>query len=163
MSIFLFAIVLLVSLVIIPFGLPGLWVMIGAAVGYDALVTGDPIGWVTLIGVTVIAVIAEVLEFTLAGTYTRRFGGSRRGARGAMIGGVVGAIVGFPIPIVGPLVGAFAGAFLGALVAERTGGATNEDSRRAATGALVGRTVAAAMKVGIGILIAGWLLIAAWM
>jgi uncharacterized protein len=162
MSILLFALVLFVSLLMIPFGLPGLWVMIGAAVGYDALVTGDPIGWVTLIGVTLIAVVAEVLEFTLAGTYTRRFGGSRRGARGAMIGGIIGAIVGVPVPIVGSLVGAFAGAFLGALVAERTGGATTEDSRRAATGALVGRTVAAAMKVGFGILVAGWLIVAAW-
>jgi len=49
MEVLLFAAVLLVSLFLIPLGLPGTWIMIGSAIGYDALVSGDPIGWVTIV------------------------------------------------------------------------------------------------------------------
>jgi uncharacterized protein len=161
-SVFLLFLIIIFSLLMIPFGLPGLWVMIAAGVGYNALVGGDPIGWMTLAGVVTIAFISEVLDITLVGRYTRRYGGSRRGAWGAMIGGIAGAIVGVPIPILGSLVGAFLGAFLGALVAERSTGASTADSQRAATGAFFGRVVASVVKVGVGVVVGTWLVLAAW-
>lgn len=160
MAILLLGAILLLSLFIIPLGLPGTWVMLAAGVGYSILVP-DSIGWVTLGGVTVIAVIAEVVEFTLAGQYARKYGGSRRASWGAIIGGTVGAIVGVPVPIIGSIIGAFAGAFIGALVFEYSRGSGAATSTRVAWGALVGRAVAAAMKVGAGIAIAAWLLFAA--
>ncbi len=160
MEVLILAVVLLLSLLIIPLGLPGTWVMIAAGVGYSLLVKGS-IGWPALVAVTLIATVAEILEFTLAGQYARKYGGSKRASWGAIIGGTVGAFVGVPVPIVGPVIGAFGGAFAGALVAEFSRGTGAAASTRVATGALIGRAVASAMKVGAGIVIAAWLMVAA--
>lgn len=153
----LLAAIMLLSLFIIPLGLPGTWVMLAAGVGYSLLVPGS-ISWFTLIAVTIIAVVAEIFEFTLAGQYARKYGGSRRASWGAIIGGTVGAIMGVPVPIIGSIIGAFAGAFVGALVAEYSRGSGAQASTRVATGALIGRAVASAMKVAAGLIIAVWLL-----
>lgn len=160
MEAILLAIIMLVSLFMIPLGLPGTWVMIAAGVGYSILVP-QSIGITALVGTTLLAVIAEIFEFTLAGRYARKYGGSRRASWGAVIGGTVGAVVGLPVPIVGPILGAFAGAFLGALVFEYSRGSGAHASTRVATGALIGRVVASALKVGIGVMIAVWLMTAA--
>jgi len=50
---------------------------------------------------------------------------------------------------------------VGAFVFEMSRGSSGETSTRVATGALIGRVVAAAMKVGIGIGMAAWVLFAA--
>jgi uncharacterized protein YqgC (DUF456 family) len=155
------ALVLLVSLFLIPLGLPGTWVMVAAAVGFNVLTGSERIGVVTLVLVGVLAVIGEVLEFTLAGRYTRRYGGSRRASWGAILGGIVGAIVGVPLPVIGSMIGAFVGAFAGALLFEYTRHADAGIATRVATGALLGRVAAAAMKVAIGLVMAVWLVFAA--
>jgi uncharacterized protein YqgC (DUF456 family) len=160
MEVLLLAVIMFVSLLMIPLGLPGTWVMIAAGVGYSLLVPNS-IGIFALVGVTVLAVVAEVFEFTLAGSYARKYGGSRRASWGAIIGGIVGAIVGVPVPVVGPIIGGFAGAFIGALVFEYSRGSGAHASTRVAWGALIGRVVAAALKVAIGFVIAAWLVGAA--
>jgi len=93
MPLLLLACVILLSLVLIVLGLPGLWIMVASAVTYNLVVPGDPIGWVSLIVVGVLALIAELLEFSLTGKYARKYGGSRRAGWGAIFGGIVGAIV----------------------------------------------------------------------
>ena len=160
MEVLLLAVIMFVSLLMIPLGLPGTWVMIAAGVGYSLLVPNS-VGIFALVGVTVLAVIAEIFEFTLAGKYARKYGGSRRASWGAIIGGIVGAIVGFPVPIIGPIIGGFAGAFIGALVFEYSGGSGAHAATRVAWGALIGRVVAAALKVAIGFVIAAWVVGAA--
>jgi uncharacterized protein YqgC (DUF456 family) len=161
MALILLTGVLILSLILIALGLPGLWVMIASAVVYNILIGETAIGWFTLICVGVLAAIAEVIEWTLSGKYARKYGGSRRAAWGAVIGGTLGAILGFPVPIVGPLVGAFAGSFAGALFGELSSGATRRESTRVAWGALVGRVAATAMKMAIGCAIAAWIFFAA--
>lgn len=154
-------IVLILSLALIALGLPGLWVMIASAVVYNITTHTNAIGWFTLVSVGVLALIAEFIEFTLAGKYARKYGGSRRAGWGAMLGGIAGAFMGVPVPIVGPLIGAFIGSFVGALVGELSTGSTRTGAAKAATGALVGRVVATAMKMGVGCAIAAWLFLAA--
>lgn len=157
MEVVILAVIMLLSLFIIPLGLPGTWVMIAAGVGYSLLLPGT-IGTFALIATTAIAVVAEIFEFTLAGKYARKYGGSRRAGWGAIIGGMVGAFVGVPVPLIGPIIGAFAGSFIGALVAEFSRGSDAQSATRVATGAVIGRAVAAAMKVAAGCVIAAWLL-----
>jgi uncharacterized protein len=161
MPLLILAGVIILSLVLIVLGLPGLWIMVASAVVYNMIVPGDPIGWVSLIVVCVLAFVAELLEFTLTGRYARKYGGSRRAGWGAILGGIVGAIVGFPVPIIGPVIGAFVGSFCGALIAELTGGASAGDATRVAKGALIGRVVSTALKIGIGFTIGVWIFIAA--
>jgi uncharacterized protein YqgC (DUF456 family) len=154
----LLVIALFVGLMLIPFGLPGLWVMVGATLLYS---WAEPsrIGLPTLIGLTLLAILAEVLEFLAAGRYARKYGGSRRAAWGAILGGIVGAIIGVPIPVIGSVIGAFAGSFAGALAAEMTLGSRVGDATRVATGALIGRAVATALKVAIGVALLAWVLL----
>ncbi len=160
MELLLLVAVLLLSFIMIPFGLPGLWIMVGSALAYQLLLPGT-IGTATVVGTAILALVAEVLEFTLAGRYARKYGGSRRAGWGAIIGSIIGAIVGVPIFLLGSIVGGFAGAFIGAFIAERSRGTELSGSSRVATGALIGRVVATAMKTGIGIVIAVWVLFAA--
>src|SRR5919204_358015 len=150
MELLLLAAFLLLCLVLIPLGLPGTWLMVGAAVAYPILTNDNSVGVVTMAGTGVLALIGEVIEFSLAGRYARKYGGSRRAEWGAILGGMVGAFVGVPVPIVGPIIGAFAGAFIGALVFEYSRGSGAHAATRVATGALIGRVVAAALKVAIG-------------
>jgi hypothetical protein len=161
MALLILAAVIILSLILIVLGLPGLWIMVASAVVYNMIVPGDPIGWVSLIAVAVLALVAELLEFTMTGRYARKYGGSRRAGWGAILGGIVGAMVGFPVPIVGPIIGAFVGSFVGALVAELTGGASATDATRVAKGALIGRVVSTVLKIGIGFTIGIWIFIAA--
>jgi uncharacterized protein len=161
MQLLILAAVIILSLILIVLGLPGLWIMVATAVVYNMIVPGDPIGWVSLIAVAVLALIAELLEFTMTGRYARKYGGSRRAGWGAIIGGMIGAVVGFPVPIIGPVIGAFVGSFVGALVAELTGGASAGDATRVAKGALIGRVVSTMLKIGIGFTIGIWIFIAA--
>ena len=152
----------LCGLVMIPLGLPGIWLMILAGAGHRLLVSPPTIGWLTLGLLTLIALGAEWLEFSIAGKYTRKYGGSRRASWGAILGGLAGAFVGIPVPVVGSVIGAFAGAFAGALIAEYSIEKRHDKATRAATGALIGRAVATALKSVAGCVIGGWLLMAAW-
>ena len=160
MELLILALVLVVSLVMIPLGLPGLWVIIASAFAYRILVPGT-IGVMTLAGIVIVGIIAEVFEFTLAGQYARKYGGSRRASWGAIIGGTIGAIIGVPVPIVGPIVGGLAGAFAGALFAEMSRGKEAGNAPRIAMGAMIGRAVAAVMKTGVGVVVAVWVFLAA--
>ena len=161
MPLLILSLVIIVSLILIVLGLPGLWIMVASAVTYNLVVPGDPIGWVTLIAVAVLAFVAELLEFSLTGRYARKYGGSRRAGWGAIIGSIVGAVVGFPVPIVGPVIGAFIGSFVGALIAEFSGGSSAGDATRVAKGALIGRVVSTVLKIGIGFTIGIWIFISA--
>lgn len=155
LAIVLLAAALLGGLVLVPLGLPGLWIMLGAGLVFWIALPAGGIGVVSFGIAAALVVLAEVLEFGISGRYARRYGGSRRASWGAIIGGVVGAIVGVPVPILGSLAGAMLGAFVGAFAAELS---VRRDIRsnptRVATGALVGRTVAAATKSALGVLVA---------
>lgn len=153
--------VLLCSVLIIPLGLPGTWAMVAAAIAYALLVPHAGVGVITIGGVAAIALLAELLELGLVAGVTRRYGGSRRAAWGAIVGGFAGVIVGVPVPIVGPMLGGLIGAFVGALIAEFEAAGDHRTATRAAIGAVVARIASAAMKVGVGMAIAVWIMLAA--
>ncbi len=163
MAILILVAILLLSLLMVPLGMPGLLVMVAAAVGYKLLVPNGGVGWFSVGIVAALAFFAEAAEWTLSARYAKRYGGSRRAEWGAIIGGMIGAFVGIPVPVlfVGPILGAFAGSFIGAFAAELSRGSEGRAATRVATGALVGRVVAAALKVAIGVAIAAWILVAA--
>ncbi len=164
MALLLLAAVLLLCLFLVPLGLPGLWLMLTAAFVFNWLVPTASIGWLAIGTAFAMAVLAEVLEFTLSARYTQKYGGSRRAGWGAILGGIAGAIVGVPVPVIGSIIGAFIGSFIGALVLEYTrANATRTTATRVATGALMGRVAAAAAKTGLGCAVAATLLFGAWL
>ena len=161
MAFTLLTLVLIGSMVLIVLGLPGLWIMIASAITYNIVVPSRPMSWLTVIGIVVLGIVAEVLDFSLAGKYARKYGGSRKAAWGAIIGGFVGAIVGVPLPIVGPLIGALIGSFVGAFVGEVRSGGERSAGAKVATGALIGRVLGTVIKVGLGFTVAIWIFFAA--
>lgn len=147
-------IVLMGALLLVPIGLPGLWVMLGAALLYWIVVPTGGVGLVTVLIASGVVIVAEVLEFTITGNYAKRYGGSKRASWGAIIGGIVGAVVGVPIPVIGSLIGAFVGSFAGAFIGELTvDRSTRSNPQRVATGALIGRAVASALKSALGLVV----------
>ncbi|NUQ10978.1 MAG: DUF456 domain-containing protein [Gemmatimonadaceae bacterium] len=149
-----FLAVCLVSIVLVPLGVPGTFIMVAAALAADYFASAG-IGWLAIGTSLILAVIAEVLEWTLSARFAEKYGGSKRAAWGALIGGFVGAFAGVPVPVIGSMIGAFAGAFLGALIGEysqRESDATS--ATRVATGALIGKAAATAIKLAIAFTIA---------
>lgn len=158
MQVLLLIAAIVLGLIMIPFGMPGTLVMFAAALCYYLLVPGGGIGLMTVIGVGVLMAVAEGLEWVLTSRFTKKYGGSRRAGWGAIIGGMVGAFMGVPIPIIGSIIGAFVGAFIGAFVFEWSREQNHGVATRVAWGALLGRVVAAAVKVAIGLAMAAWMI-----
>jgi uncharacterized protein len=145
---------LIIGLVLVPFGLPGLWLMVLGVIGYGWLTGFRTVG-VGLIVLTVgLAALGEALEWWLGFWFAERYGGSKRAGWGALIGGIVGAIVGVPVPVIGSVIGAFVGAFAGAALFEYTRARHAGTALRAGWGALLGRAAAAGLKIGLGLAIA---------
>jgi uncharacterized protein YqgC (DUF456 family) len=161
MAYLLLVLVLAGSMIMIGLGLPGLWIMIASAITYNIVVPERPMSTLTMIGIVALGIVAEVLDFTLAGSYARKYGGSRKAAWGAIIGGTIGAIVGVPIPFVGSLVGALVGSFVGAFVGEVRDAGERGPAAKVATGALIGRVLGTVIKVGLGFMVAIWIFFAA--
>lgn len=157
MTLLLLAIILLLSLLILPFGLPGIWIMVGTAWLFGPMLGMIAVGWLSILATASLALASEVAEFLLAGKYTRTYGGSNRAAWASIAGGLIGALIGVPVPIVGSILGAFVGGFVGAWLAEISLGRSHATATRAATGSLIGRLVAVALKGAIGTVIAVWL------
>jgi uncharacterized protein YqgC (DUF456 family) len=149
-----FVIAMIIAVVLVPLGIPGTFLMVAIALAADYFASAG-IGWIAIGVSLVLAIIAEVLEWTLSASFAKKYGGSPRAGWGALFGGFAGALVGVPVPVIGSVIGAFVGAFLGALVAEysRTG-STSASATRVATGALLGRAAATAIKLAIAITIA---------
>lgn len=142
--------VMALSLLLIPLGIPGLWIMVGIVAA--GLAAGQiSLGvFLLLLG---LAIAAEVAEWVSVDRLGRRYGGSSRTFWGALLGGAVGVVLGAPVPVAGSLIGAFVGTLAGATLAtwldtRRVGG-----SLRAGWGALLGRTVAVGVKVFAGLVI----------
>lgn len=153
LAVLLLAVACLVGLVLVPLGLPGLWVMVLGVIGYGALTEFRSVG-VWTIGITlVLAFTGEIIESWVGFSYARKYGGSRRAGWGALVGGIVGAIVGVPVPVIGSVIGAFVGSFLGAALFEYSYSQRAEVALGAGWGAFLGRAFASAAKVALGLII----------
>jgi len=141
----------LVGLVLIPLGLPGLWVILLGIVGYGYLTDFQTMSAGFLIVIIGLAILGEAFEAWIGFRYAQRYGASKRAGWGALIGGIAGAIVGVPIPIIGSVIAGFAGAFVGAALFEYTAARRTGGAVRAGWGAVLGRAAAAAFKTAVGL------------
>jgi uncharacterized protein len=148
------ALLFLAGLALIALGLPGLWLMVAAVVGYGWLTGFRSIGVVTIAIALALALLGELFELWLGYGLARRYGGSKRAGWGALIGGLVGAVVGVPVPLVGSVIGALLGSFAGAMLFEYSRSWTAGPAVRAGWGALLGRVAATTAKIAVGIVMA---------
>jgi uncharacterized protein YqgC (DUF456 family) len=161
MLILVLTLIALGGLFLTAIGLPGTWIFLAVASASALFDPASPVAWWSIVVGVLLGLIAEGIEWVTASRYARKYGGSPRAAFGALLGGIGGAIVGFPVPLFGPLVGALLGTFIGALVAEYSVSGLSGGAERVAWGAMIGRIVATVAKLGLGIVIAVLVLVAA--
>jgi hypothetical protein len=133
-------------------GLPGTLLIVGLALLYAWATDFTLIQWSTIGWLTLLAVIAEGLEFLAAGAGATAARPSRRVTMGALAGAFAGGIVGAPFLFgIGALLGALAGAFAGAALAVRSEGGTVEDSVTTGLAAMRGRLLGFVVKSAIAV------------
>lgn len=142
--------VMFLSILLIPIGFPGLWIMV-AVVGVGAML--GEIGPGVVVMVIAVAATAELLEFLIVRRMSIRYGGSNRAFWGAIIGGTVGVFMGFPIPVVGPVVAGVLGSFIGAGAIALYESRDLASASRVGWGVVLARAIAAAMKVAAAFVI----------
>ena len=143
---------MVVALVVIPLGLPGLWIMIGIL----AVATyADQVSPIILVLLVVVALLAELAEWMIVARTSARWGGSRKAFWGAIAGGLVGILVGLPVPlpILGPLAAGLLGTFAGAAAVTLWETRALRSAGRVGCGAVLGRAFAAAAKTAAGVVI----------
>jgi uncharacterized protein YqgC (DUF456 family) len=151
-----------VWLVLVFFGLPGNWLIIISTCLFAWWRWDDGVFSIyTLLAITILAVLGELVEFLAGAGGARRAGAGWRGSIGAIAGAVTGAIVGtfmLPIPVLGTLLGACVGAGLGAWGLELASGRKLRDSVRSGIGAGMGEFLGITSKFILGVLI--WVIVA---
>lgn len=145
-----FFLVLAGGILVIPFGLPGCWIILADALVFALAAGFQKITWPILGVLLVMALIAEGVEL-MAGIYgAKRFGASRRAIAGAIAGAILGAILLSPLLfLVGAMLGAFLGSFAGAFLIEFLGDRNLRHALRSGFGAFLGRMGAILAKTGM--------------
>lgn len=146
---------LLVSLIVIPFGLPGTFLIVLAAALYG-LVTGFlDISWTTILFLLGGAIVAEGAEAAAGIVGAKKYGSGGLGIVASMGGGIVGAVLGVPFFFgLGAIPGALAGAFAAAVAVERISGRPTKEAFRAGWGAFVGRLAGTGLKGAMAVAMA---------
>jgi hypothetical protein len=128
-----------ISVLIIPFGAPGTFIIALLALVEGLLTDFIHYSPSLLIWLFGIAVALEGLEFLITGASAKKYGASNKGIIGAIVGAIAGAIIGSGLlPVIGTLIGTLAGAYLGAVGVEYARTQSSEHALRAGFGAFLG-------------------------
>jgi len=149
-------------LVLVVFGLPGNWLIVISTALFAWWRWDDAAFSIyTLIFITGLAVLGELVEFFGGMAGAKRAGAGFRGSIGAIVGAITGAILGtflIPVLLLGTLIGACIGAGIGAWGFELSAGRQTGKSIRSALGAGLGEFLGITSKFALGVLI--WLIVA---
>jgi uncharacterized protein YqgC (DUF456 family) len=143
--------------------LPGLWLPLLVALGFQWF---EPtmFSWWTIGAAVVMGVLAEALEFAAGAAGAAKAGGTKRSAAGAILGTVVGAVLGSMVLLfpVGTILGAVLGAGAGAVLLDKTRQErTWAESTKVGAGAAAARGIALFIKASFSAVIAVLLIVAA--
>lgn len=146
----LLLLVLLGALLLVPLGLPGVWIMVLVLLGVAA---AGEVAWLTWGALAGLALLSEGIEWAAVAWMGKRYGGSSRAFWGAIAGGLVGALVGSPVPVLGALVAGVVGTFLGAAAVTFWETRSVEAASRVGWGTALARTLAVGVKTAAGIVV----------
>ncbi|MCB9853291.1 MAG: DUF456 domain-containing protein [Phycisphaerales bacterium] len=136
--------------------LPGTWLILLGAAGYDWHYGFERFGWKWLLMLGGIAILAEVFDGLAGALVAKKAGASRQAMIGALLGGFVGMLsLTIPIPIIGTVIGGIIGCFVGAVVGELSVRNDYAASTRVGVSAVIGRVFGLFAKTAAAIVIAG--------
>ena len=138
------------ALLLVPFGIPGIWIMLGAT---TILAFLGSVTWGTWFVLLLAAGVAEAIEFLALKKVGERYGASKMAFWGAILGGFVGMFVGVPIPFLGPVITALLGSFAGAAVVTLMESGSLGKAGQVGFGTLMARILAIGVKVAAGVFI----------
>ena len=157
MTLFISALIFLILLIAFSthvFGLPANWLIIAILWIWDLMTPGTTIPLNMYLIFLGAAFLGECVEFVLQSAGARKYGASSSGNWGAIAGAIAGAIFGAPFFLgLGALAGAVLGAYLGCLGIELLNDRPLPEARRAAMGAMLGKVLGMAVKLGIGVVL----------
>jgi uncharacterized protein YqgC (DUF456 family) len=147
-------------LMLVPLALPGNWLIVITTALFSWWQWGQNVFSIyTLIAVTVLAFLGELVEFFAGAGGAKKAGAGWLGAIAAIFGAITGAIIGtIVLPLFGTIFGACLGAGLAATIVELVMGKTPDASIRSGFGASLGYLIGSTTKFAIGVVI--WLIIA---
>lgn len=150
----------IICLSLVAFAVPGTWLMVIATAAFAWLLRDhNVISIYTLIAITVLATIGEILEFFGGMGAAKKAGAGFWGSVGAIAGAITGAVLGtflIPIPIIGTLVGSAIGAAVGSAILSGTKGQNKRT--KVAMHAGIGQFAGSSMKLFVAVVI--WFVIA---
>ena len=153
----IFATVLLViflgaALAVIPFGLPGTFLIVLSSLVYAWATEFAEVTWATLALLLAAALFAEGVEAAAGIMGAKRYGSGNMGVLASIAGGIVGALLGAPLFFgLGAIPGALIGAFAAAVLAEVVGGRSLHEALRAGWGTFLGRVAGTAVKGAVAV------------
>lgn len=149
----IFWFIIAIGMFMLPFNLPGTFLMVGAALVYALIThfeTFTPTFLLTLAG---LAAVAELIEYVIGTFITVKYGASKWGVLGAIGGGIMGAIWGTPVmPVLGTVIGGLLGAYLGAFFLEYLYLKRTDKAVQAGYGAFIGKIGGTLSKLVIAII-----------
>lgn len=153
-------VVLIITLIIMVAGLvgaimpvlPSIPLIYAAYFLYGFATDWQDYGAQFMIGLGIITVLTQVIDYLVGAVGSKQFGGSRAGAVGSIIGALVGVIF-------FNLLGLIVGTFLGALVGELIKGRTMHEAFRSGWGAFLGFVAGSVFKIILGLMMIGTFII----
>ncbi|MFP4630563.1 MAG: DUF456 family protein [Candidatus Acetothermia bacterium] len=150
LAVALFLPISLAGLALLPVGVPGTFVVVGASALAGLLSGGELVGFELFLVFLGLAVLGEILDWTFSLVVGKKYGASAPGLVASFIGAIAGAIAGLPLPLIGNLIGAFLGAFAGAFIVELFLRKDAGQAMKSGLGVMFGKVFGSVFKVGIG-------------
>lgn len=152
-----------VSLMATVLGIPGIWILVAAALIIALASHFTIITWPFLILCVALAIVSEIVESFLGVAVVAKKGGGKLGIVGTFIGALLGAILGVPVvPPLGSIFFGFVGAFAGAVAGEYISYRNIDSAVRIGFWAFLGRGMAIAVKFGLGLIVFWVIIVKTW-
>ena len=152
----LLCLAMIAALVTIPFGLPGVGLIL-LAVGIYSVITrfSSAVGLNLFLLFCGLTVVAETADNWLMALGAQKFGASRTAIWLSFLGGLLGTLLFGPLlalvmGLLGPFVGAFLGSFLIVFLYEYRKRGHPREALRAGWGTVLGKTAGIVLKMAIG-------------
>jgi uncharacterized protein len=118
LALFILALFCLIGFIAVFFNAFGTFIILAGAIAYAYLTEFSIITVNTLIILSILFIVGELLDYVFLIFGAKKFGASNKAVIAGMVGGILGAMMGIALLGIGALIGGFIGIFAGAFLME---------------------------------------------